>query len=381
MMKKNISKQALNRATIVRQCLHERQEISCIKAIKQLAGLNAQHGLSPYVSLWARLKHFEPMMLETALMEKSVVKAGLMRSTLHIVTASDYLGYRPASQNVLLRAFRSFFPIESRVIDYEKLANEAKTVLTREPMAFRQLEKVLMEQFPGIKESSLSFGARAILPLVQLPPAGFLNQPGSPQYALACQWLHRELKDATIGANMLFLAYLRGFGPATSRDFQQWSGLNAQEVKPVIECCSRWLGTYEDEDGNTLYDLKGAILPDTDMKLPPRLLPRWDNLLLAYDDRSRAMSESYRQHVIQRDGRVLPTVLIDGYVQGIWDHEATRKQARMSIQLFSRIDEDTSEALQQEADELLTFLCPQAAKHEVIIRDFNRLELRAERMN
>jgi hypothetical protein len=367
-MTKNISKQVLNRATIVRQCLHKRQDISCIKAVRQLAGLNAQHAFSPYISLWARLRNFKPAMLETSLLEKRTVKAGLMRSTLHIVTASDYLRFRPALQDVLLRAFRSFFPLESRVIDYEKLAVEAETVLTREPLAFRQLEKALREQFPGIKESSLSFGARALLPLVQLPPAGFLKQPGSPQYALASQWLHRELKDAYMGANMLFLEYLRAFGPATLRDFQQWSGLNAQEIKPIVERCSRWLEKYEDEDGNTLCDLKGAILPDESMNLPPRLLPRWDNLLLAYDDRARVMSESYRQHVIQRDGRVLPTVLIDGYVQGIWDHEATRKQARMNIQLFSGIGEEMDEALQEEATQLLAFLCPQAAKHEVLIK-------------
>lgn len=370
MTKKKISKHSLNRATIVRQCLHERQDITYVKAIQQLAGLNAQHTLSPYVSLWARLQHFDPSMLETALVEKDVVKAGLMRSTLHIVTASAYLGYRPAIQSVLLRAFRGFFPLESRIIDDEKLAVEAEAVLTHEPMAFRQLEKVLREHFPGIKESSLSFGARALLPLVQLPPAGFLKQPGSPQYALAYQWLHRELKNPASGANALFLEYLRAFGPATARDFLQWSGLNTQETKPVVERCSRWLATYEDESGKTFYDIQGARLPDESIKLPPRLLPRWDNLLLAYDDRARVMSERYREHVIQRDGRVLPTVLIDGYVQGIWEHETTHKQARMSIQLFADIGEVTRAALKQEADRLLTFLCPQAAKYEVMIKDF-----------
>jgi hypothetical protein len=273
-------------------------------------------------------------------------------------------------QDVLLRAFRSFFPLESRVIDYEKLVIEAKVVLTREPMAFRQLEKALREQFSGIKASSLSFGARALLPLVQLPPAGFLKQPGSPQYALASQWLKRDVKETHVGANILLLEYLRAFGPATLRDFQQWSGLNAQEAKLIVDRCLRWLGTYEDEDGNTLYDLKGAVLHNEAMKLPPRLLPRWDNLLLAYENRARVMSESYRQHVIQRDGRVLPTVLIDGYVQGIWDHEAMRKQARMSIQLFAGMNQETREALREEAAQLLKFLHPQSAKQEVIIRDF-----------
>src|SRR5690606_40916501 len=47
---------------------------------------------------------------------------------------------------------------------------------------------------------------------------------------------------------------------------------------------------------------------------PPRLLPMWDSVLLAYADRSRVLPEEYRPLVIRRNGDTLPTVLVDGHV-------------------------------------------------------------------
>ena len=44
----------------------------------------------------------------------------------------------------------------------------------------------------------------------------------------------------------------------------------------------------------------------------------WDNVLLAYADRSRVMPDEYRPLVIRRNGDVLPTVLVNGYVAGVW---------------------------------------------------------------
>ena len=44
----------------------------------------------------------------------------------------------------------------------------------------------------------------------------------------------------------------------------------------------------------------------------------WDSVLLAHADRSRVIPPEHRQHVMRRNGDVLPTVLVDGYVAGVW---------------------------------------------------------------
>ena len=51
-----LSERALNRATLARQHLLERAPARAIDAIKQLAGMQSQAPLAPYVGLWTRLR-------------------------------------------------------------------------------------------------------------------------------------------------------------------------------------------------------------------------------------------------------------------------------------------------------------------------------------
>jgi hypothetical protein len=71
-------------------------------------------------------------------------------------------------------------------------------------------------------------------------------------------------------------------------------------------------------DGGELLDLPNAVLPDPDIPAPPRLLGMWDSVLLAHADRSRILPPAYRPHVIRQNGDVLPTLLVDGEVAGVW---------------------------------------------------------------
>ena len=44
----------------------------------------------------------------------------------------------------------------------------------------------------------------------------------------------------------------------------------------------------------------------------------WDSVLLAHADRSRVIAPEHRPLVMRRNGDVLPTVLVDGVVAGVW---------------------------------------------------------------
>jgi len=44
----------------------------------------------------------------------------------------------------------------------------------------------------------------------------------------------------------------------------------------------------------------------------------WDSILLAYSVRSRVIPPGYRKLVTRSNGDVLPTLLVDGYVAGVW---------------------------------------------------------------
>jgi len=67
-----------------------------------------------------------------------------------------------------------------------------------------------------------------------------------------------------------------------------------------------------------LLDVPGAPRPEEDTPAPPRLLAMWDSVLLAYNDHGRMMPPEYRTIIRRANGDVLPTLLVDGHVAGVW---------------------------------------------------------------
>ncbi len=89
---------ALNRATLERQLLLRRSARTPLQAVGHLAGLQAQAPKAPYVGLWTRLAGFRHQWLEDLVTERSVVRAHLMRNTVHLVDAADFVSFRPLFQ-------------------------------------------------------------------------------------------------------------------------------------------------------------------------------------------------------------------------------------------------------------------------------------------
>ncbi len=99
-----VSDAELNRATLARQLLLHRIELDPVTAISRLFALQAQEPPSPYLALWTRLKDFDPPALDHAFASWAVVKATLMRMTLHVVAAEDYPSFWAAHAGSLCRA-------------------------------------------------------------------------------------------------------------------------------------------------------------------------------------------------------------------------------------------------------------------------------------
>jgi len=343
----------LNRTTLARQRLLERSRMEVVELLEAILGLNAQDAHQPYISLYSRLAGFRKEELEEALRARRAVKATLFRSTLHIVSASDYLRFRPAIQPVLLRALKAFFPREADSLPLKAL-EEAAEALTREaPRTFPELRKHLKPLVPGVSPQSLSYAARAVLPLVQVPPAGFFGAWGVPAYALAEVWLGKPLGDPLEGQKALARRYLMAYGPATLADLTAFVGMSLREgVTALRSELLEWIGP----DGKTYLDLPEAPRVEGEVLAPVRFLPPWDNLLLAYADRSRVLPEAYRSRVILSGGRVQATFLVDGFVAGLWRWQVQHKRARLALLPFAHLSPPAREALEEEGEGLLRFL-------------------------
>jgi hypothetical protein len=369
--------------------LLRRERTDVVTAIERLAALQAQWPRAPYVGLWTRLAKFDRDDLEAALRERTVLKATLMRGTLHLASARDYPAYAlaapearraawPSTQATLLRALAKAVPAVKRYVArggggiadaarfHERLLRHAAIprskddlidlIVTTERIP-RDVAQYLVWQFIAafgmvvhVPESGLFsanragdvIAARVAMPALKLPP----------------------LTDAVVHT---VRRYLAAFGPSTVDDVSSWTSIRTPPIREAIATLGSEVRGLQDERGRTLYDLAKAPRPDADVDAPVRFLPKWDSTLLAYTpaERVRILPAAHRKAVIIKNGDVAQTVLVDGMVAGTWSLVARPKEAVVEIRPFGRIARADKAALIDEGERLARFLAPDAPAHGV----------------
>ena len=144
-----LSARALNRATLDRQLLLRRDARPARQAIEHLTALQAQAPLAPYVGLWTRLSGFRHQHLQDLLTERSVVRAHLLRNTIHLLTAEDFLFFRALFQPLRDRGLAGNFGRHLTGVDLAELQHAATALLSRGPLTRPQLATRLAERWPG----------------------------------------------------------------------------------------------------------------------------------------------------------------------------------------------------------------------------------------
>ena len=342
--------------------LLEREAVPAAEAIERLAGMQAQEPRPPFTGLWSRVEGFGREELHRAFRAREVVRATLMRATLHLMSARDYVALRPALQPGLVRAMsgRRFADVEP-----DRVLAAARELLAGNPCDFNEIRARLAERFPAVEDRALGYAVRTHLPLVMVPSDDRWGFPRSSRFALADEWL-REPIAPEAEADELVLRYLAAFGPATVADAQTWSYLRG--LKPVFERLRERLAVFRDEHGRELFDLPGAPRPDPRTRAPARFLPEFDNLLLSHDDRMRVIADEHRPFVAAtRNLRIRATFTWDGFVAGAWRIERERAKATLRIEPFADLPQRAVKALREEGEQLVRFVEDDAGSFDVVL--------------
>lgn len=317
------------------------QRLSVPRAIERLCALQAQYSPSPYVALWSRLAAFRKDQLTRALEDRKVVKSSLFRITLHITSARDY----PYFAAAWLPAAREMTPR----ISVERMAGLSRKVhaAAQRPITHEQLEAIAAEEMGG------RWRTRTLAPLLHVPPSGTWGFHGRPELLVMNTWLGVDLPAREEGAKHVVQSYLRAFGPATQQDLLRFAGVRVGDLRPGLARLE--LRSFRDEGGRELLDLPRAPLPGGDLPAPVRFLPKWDSSLLAYapPERTRILPEKFRSTVIRKNGDVLPTVLVDGFVAATWNVD--RKHG-LEIEPLRRLTKAERAEVDDEGERLVEFV-------------------------
>ncbi len=215
-----ITARELNRSTLGRQLLLRREPLGVADAVCRVVALQAQQAASPYIALWNRLTDFDPAALDAAFVNGTVVKATLMRITLHAVHAEDYRAFREAMEPTL-RAAR----LDDRLRASGLTVGDADALVpdlleyADQPRAAAEMEAWL-EQRLGVSPDPRAWqGLRGYAPLLHAPTGGPWSFGYRPSYV--APRTRPVLANPDVSAESLqtlVKRYLEGFGPASVAD-------------------------------------------------------------------------------------------------------------------------------------------------------------------
>ncbi len=335
----------LNRATLARQWMLERSDVAIPDAVAFLLGLQAQTSAGPYQALWNRLAGFRHEDLTALIVDKSMLRATTMRTTLHLHTAADMRSMRPVMQAVLDRTWTSTFRKRFADADHSAVHLVGIELLNEAPMTSGNLGKRLAETWPQSEPLALAQLLHCRETLIQIPPTRIWGHGGAPLLSRIENWTGQGL-DMPIALPDLVRRYLAAYGPASVMDMQSWSGLT--KLAPAFEALRGELVEFTGEDGRILYDIPDGLRPDPDTPAPVRFMPEYDNVWLGFADRYRIQPELARNRMVLVNGYIA-AYTVDGFIAGNWTLKRNKNDIAITILPFRTLTKAETADVEAEA--------------------------------
>jgi hypothetical protein len=363
-----LSLRELNRALLARQLLIRRERVGVVNAIERLACLQAQWAPSPYVALWTRLAGFDRGQLTCAIDRGEVVKATIMRATLHLVSAREYPAFSLATMEGRFGAWRPTGAPE--LADLERVHKSVLTFAAKTPRTRVEIQEFIAEHLPphATKDDRLRswflWAAVATSGLIWERSGAYFDHRKLARH-IAPPVTLRKAPKPNAAYDLIIRRHLGAFGPATVSDIATWSSVRVPNIRAALERAKR-LRRFTDDRGRDLYDLADAPRPKADTPAPARFLARFDAAILGHDapERTRILPEAYRKQVIF-SAEVWPTFLVDGFVAGRWTIAVRPKETIVELKPFKRLARADRLALIEEGERLARFYAPESKAHGV----------------
>jgi hypothetical protein len=276
-----------------------------------------------------------------------------MRTTLHIVTAADYLAYAGIYRRSRIRELQRQLAALGEETDFAGDGERLAQLAAEQPRSRPELLALLGRPKLRIEDRRpwlVWYGLSAYAGLVNGPESSvWRSHTAGGTFVPARTWLGADGAWGDEAAGKLVRRYLAAFGPASRADAAKWTGMARSVVDRGLAQLD--LRRFRDEHDRELFDLRRAPLPAADTRAPPRLLPRFDLFVLGHDDRRRALADEHRSSVIQ-GGEVSATFLVDGFVAGTWSFG----DGRVRLQPFAPLPRPARREVEEEVSRLEAFL-------------------------
>ena len=286
-----------------------------LECVEDIAGLNSITAVTPYLSLFNRVKDFRKFMLDEEMYEKKrLYRLRLMRGTLLIATENFLpIAYSATIDNTqrIYGRFRKYCNISEEELD--KLRNEIMRVLRTGEKTAKEIRKAI-----GTENKKVSGALRWLMedvPLIRGRPLGTWKGEQF-RYFLLPQSIECRM-DKNQAKTLLIEKFLESFGPATLEDLAWWSGFSKKESRNASERMS----TIDLGEGLLLLEKEATDFEnfriDGDSLL---LMSGFDQYVITYKHSMcpRLVSEKNLASIYNKYGEFYDPIIRNGRIVGRW---------------------------------------------------------------
>lgn len=318
-----------------------------------MGAIQAQDYLGALWAIGLRLPHATEATIEQALAEAKIVRTWPMRGTIHFVSAADVRWMLALLTPRVVQ--RSQARLRQLELDTATL-NAGATVVARALDGGKQLTR--NQLYDALEEAGITaHGSRGLHILGQLAHQQLIcfgaRAGKQPTFVLLDEWVPSTpapLREEALA--ILARRYFTSHGPATLQDLIWWAGLTVVDAKAAIGGATGHLERAQ-IDGQEYF----AVGNTAGNKQDVFLLPPFDELLIAYRDRSASLDPSYSNLVAPGSNGIFnPIVVTGGRVTGTWKREFKKDKVIMSFSPFAAWSNDEAAKIAQVAERYAAFV-------------------------
>ncbi len=298
-----------------------------VQIAKDIGGLHGTSATGPYLSLFARSNSFRRDDLAVEMSKKkSLARIRYVRNTIYILPKKFIpVAYAATSQMADATAVRFSKYLGITPTQYVRISNKILKLLRGRGLTTREIKKKLRT-------------AANIAPIVNrmcdkgllvrsLPREGWKSTQHA-YYLFEDYYPDLDLSayDEMEARGKIIEQYILSFGPVSERDIAWWTGFPKLQVKEILEGLGDKVSSVEIPELESSYLVhlsERESLQSLAVPIHPvvNVLPGLDPYMMGYKDRERYLHPKHYKMIFDRSGNATSTILVDGWVVGIWDLE------------------------------------------------------------
>jgi hypothetical protein len=314
-----------------------------LELVTYMGAVQAQEYRGALWALGLRLPHSTQASIEQALTDRTIVRQGFMRGTVHYLPAED-----------IHWMLKMVAPRLRRIINTGAKTNgiplDEQTFTRSWPVLIRALEggqqKTRKELTDALEQAGIEHVQLGMLLILARGMAeGLLCNATRHTMALLDEWI-------PVGKSLAFdesvaefaRRYFISHGPATLQDFVWWSGLLAADARAGLEAIKTQL-ISETIDGKTYWMSPSIQTPQMNAHVA-YFLPNYDEYLVSYKNRSASLDPRYNDIWAKRNPIFSHVMMIDGQVIGTWSRTGKKGGTLVEATLVRPLTLEEEEAFE-----------------------------------